>query len=137
MPTNPEETRRIAEMIRNYSEEELTSFRANAKENSFEVILAEREFERRAREAQHTLDLRLIGEQVRWMKFAAMLTAAATLIGAIVGGTAGAILTWWLQRNPPQARLQPSAPAQESEPSSSVDRKGKAESVPSKPPKSN
>ncbi len=130
-----EETRRLSELIRGYTDEELTTFRSNRIEGSIDVILADKEFERRARLAQHELDRKLMLEQVGWMKFASKLTAASTLIAAIVGAAAGALITFWLQPTAPSMQSGPQTPRvqQQSETLMRGDLKDKATSVPSKP----
>jgi hypothetical protein len=92
-----DQTRPLAETVKRMSDEELAAFRADKGDTSLSAIMAEREFERRARLEQHRLDLDLVLRQVQWMKFAAILGSVATLIGAIVG----ALLIFWLQNNPP------------------------------------
>lgn len=127
-----EPTRKLAEDLRNISLEDLAIFRADKLEGSLPVILADKEFERRARLEQHKLDLDLVFEQVRWMKFTAILASVTTLLGAIVG----AILTFWLQKNPPikQSQLPTRSSQQETGASTSVHGIEKAVSVPHQPP---
>ena len=67
------------------SDQELASWQAEWKQNSNFHILAEKEWERRARERQHELDLALMFKQVRWMKYSVMASVIAALLGAIVG----------------------------------------------------
>jgi hypothetical protein len=115
-------------------------------------VLAQLEFERRAQLAQHKLaldtlieqhklaqqllaeqhqlDLKLVVKQVRWMKFSTLAGVISALVGVILG--------WLLQRNWPPTQPQSTAPTVQSQTSASkaVDRKEKAELVPSKPPES-
>jgi len=118
--------------LRNKSDDELAQILVNKIETSLPAILVNKEFERRAQIAQHKLDLQLLLEQVRWMKFTAIIAGVMTLIGAI----AGAILSFWLQGNPKpqQARYLPQRTQQETSSSSSGDRTGKALSNSLDPP---
>jgi len=77
--------------------ENLAAQRDGLRSDTPTAILIDNEFARRNRLHQHELDLDLVAKQVRWMKFAAILGSAATLIGAIVG----ALLIFWLQKPPP------------------------------------
>jgi len=128
----PDKRKTLIEQVRRMSDGELVDFRANKIDTSVDAIVADREFEHRARVHQHDLDLDLLFKQGRWMKFSAMATAAATLIGTIVG----ALLTFWLQSNPqPKQPESPRRPAQEQTgQTSSVDRIEKAVPVPFDPP---
>jgi hypothetical protein len=126
----------LEETLKKMPDDELVRFQGQHENNAQYRILAEKEFQRRERAEQHELDLNLIADQVRWMKFSAILSAAAAIVAAIVGAIGGAILTFWLQSKllQRQLELQPRSSQQESAPSTSVDRKEKAESVPSKTP---
>jgi hypothetical protein len=126
----------LAEELRKKSDDELVRFQGQNENVADYRILAEKEFQRRERLEQHKLDLELMAKQVRWMKFAAILTASFSIIAAIVGAIAGAILTLWLQDkpSPKQSESLPRSSQQESAPSTSVDRTEKTESVPSKSP---
>ena len=123
-----------ADDIKDVPIEDLANQRHGLNDTHPEAILIDNEIKRRARVHQHELDLTLVAQQVRWMKLAAILGAVTTLIGAI----AGALLTFWLQRNLPPAQSQsPARPAQQQSDGSKVgDRTEKAVSVPSKPPES-
>lgn len=90
---NRDDLKTLSDDFRKRTDDELAEIRTNKIDTSLHAILIDKEFERRARIAQHELDLQLVLKQVQWMKFAAILGAIATLIG----GIAGAILTFWLQ----------------------------------------
>jgi hypothetical protein len=94
----------LAHDLSKKSDEELAAFRANKVDTSEYAILADKEFEKRARQKQHELerellaeqhklDLELVIKQVHWMQFSAILGVAGTIVGAIVG----AVLTVWLR----------------------------------------
>lgn len=89
----------IIDRLRNSTDGELATLRAAQKGGGHLLsgILIDQEIARRERLHQHELDLKLIADQVRWMKFTAIITAAATLIAAVVGAIAGAVLAYWLQ----------------------------------------
>jgi hypothetical protein len=125
-------THKLAETLRGLSDVDLAAYRSDKVDSSVQGTLAQKELERRARVHQHELDLKLVANQVRWMKFSAILTAASTLIGTI----AGALLTMWLQRDPQskQANTLPHSTQPQSDKTTSVDRIEKGESVPSKTP---
>jgi hypothetical protein len=125
---DPEE---LAKQIREYSDVQLALAKAD-RPNSLRANLAEQELQRRERLQQHELARKLLLEQVQWMKFSAVVGLLGTIGGAIIG----AVLAYWLQDRPSlrQPELQPRSTQQESVPSTSVDRKEKAESVPSKTP---
>ena len=57
-------------------------------------LLAKWEWERRKLEQQHKFNRAILSEQVKWMKFAAILSAVAIIAGTILG----AILTIVLPR---------------------------------------
>ncbi len=122
------ERKALIEQVRQMSYDELVEYRVNKLEYSMPAILAEQEFERRARVHQHELDLDLLFKQGRWMKFSTIATVAATLIGAILG----VLLTFWLQSNPqPKQPESPVRPAQQqSGEMKSIDRTEKAEISP-------
>jgi len=126
--------RALEEKFKALPDAELARYLAEGTPNSVEVVLIQKEFARRDRLEQHQLDLKLIAEQVRWMKFSAVIG----IVGTIVGVLLTALLTWWLQSNPSVNRSAASTPAvqQQSGQTTSGDRKEKAESVPSKPPES-
>jgi hypothetical protein len=127
----------LTELLKGYTTEAIVTFTANRLPDSLEVLLANRELAQRdahhARSEQHELDLKLIAEQVRWMKFTAILGAVTTIIGTILG----VLLTIWLQRDPP-IKQQEIGNAQLSSNPAHRHRAiiKKAESVPSKPPES-
>jgi hypothetical protein len=127
-----EDAEQLADRLRSHTDAQLASAKADRTPGNLQVILVDREIARRERLHQHELDLKLIAEQVRWMKFTAILGPVTTIIGIIVG----ALLTFWLQQSQPprqlQKELQP-AP-QQSGASTSGDHTEKAESVPSKNP---
>jgi len=127
-----DQTRKLSETLKGISDDELAEYRENHADNTKEGILADRDFERRARIAQHELDVGLVAKQVRWMKFAAILGAVATVVGTIIG----ALLTFRLQRNPQLKQSgSPSRPTQaQNGVSTSVDRTEKAVTSPLKPP---
>ena len=77
----------IIDRLRNSTDGELATLRATQKGGGHLLsgILIDQEIARRERLHQHELALTLIADQVRWMKFTAILTAAATLIAAVVG----------------------------------------------------
>lgn len=76
--------------LKKMSDLELAEFKQGMREDHPRAVLVEKEFERRAREEQHKLDLDLIAKQVRWMKFSVMAAIAAAVIGAL--------LTYFLSR---------------------------------------
>jgi len=133
------ELQKLADDLKRKSDADLAAFRADKNDTSLYAILADKEFARRDRLRQHELDLKLIARQVRWMKFAAI----AMLVAAIVGGAAGAALTYWLQKSPPQVQstppqvqsTPPAAKAQQQKGRAMSGPKEKAESVPSRTPK--
>ena len=117
---NNKELAELAERVRVMSDAELVAFQSGQSEyTSVQTIFFEKEFERRERLEQHKLDLKLMAERLRWMKFAVILTAGASIIAAIVGAIAGAILALWLQPilTPKQPELPPRSTQQESAPS--------------------
>ncbi len=119
-----EDLRKLAEDLRRTSDEGLANFRENHHASTKEGILADKEFERRARLHQHELDRKLLAEQVRWMKFSLLVGVASALAGVILG--------WLLQRNWPPGQSQNITPKVQSEtsPSKAVDHKEKTVSVP-------
>jgi hypothetical protein len=76
-----------------FNDVRLAELRANKPIDSARAILIDKEFERRARIEQHKLDLQLMTQQVRWMKFAVIATILSALLGVILGA--------YLQRNWP------------------------------------
>ena len=128
----------LADKLKAMNDADLTEYQGQNATHPVYSLFAEREFERRGREEQHKhslellakqheLDLKLVMKQVRWMKFSAIIGIAGTIVGAL--------LTAWLQPSRPSPRPQPSVSQAQKETakSTSVDRKEKAESVPSKP----
>ena len=95
---NPEDLKTLSEDIKKRSHEELAQIRTNKIDTSLHAILIDKEFERRARIAQHELDLQLVLKQVRWMKFSVLATIISALLGVIVGA--------YLQRNWPSLQSQ-------------------------------
>jgi len=89
---DPATRKSMTEQVKQMSYEELVAYRANKLDESVPAILADKEFERRARLEQHQLDLNLLAQQVRWMKFTAILGSTTTLIGTIVGAILGSLL---------------------------------------------
>lgn len=130
---------RLADELKSLSDAELAARHNNSGPGSLTIILADKEFERRARVEQHELNMKLMAEQERWMKSTAKVSAWVTLAAALIGATAGVLLTFWLQGTPPPMKSEPQKTQvqTQSEPSTSIDRKEKPESVPSNPPKSN
>ena len=90
--TTTERTKELAEKLKGYSEDELIAFRQN-RDSEIDLVLADRDLARRdaerEREAQHELDRKLIAEQVKWMKFSAVIGVLGTILGALLGA--------WLQ----------------------------------------
>ena len=66
------------------SEIQLAEFKQGFREDHPRAVIVAKEFERRAREAQHKLDLALIAKQVRWMKFSVIAAIAAAIISALL-----------------------------------------------------
>jgi hypothetical protein len=121
-----------ARRLRESSDEHLAVVKAGRAPGNLEAFLADQEIARRDRLKQHELDLRLIADQVRWMKFSTFAGVFGTIAGAIIG----ALIAYWLQDKPSmrQSESVPRSTQQESAPSTSVDRKEKGVSVPSKTP---
>jgi hypothetical protein len=121
-----------AKRLRESTDEHLAVVKAGRVTGNLEAILADQEMARRDRLKQHELDVKLIADQVRWMKFSTVAGVLGTIVGAIIG----ALLTYLLQDRPSlrQSESQPRSTQQESVPSTTVDRTEKAESVPSKTP---
>lgn len=67
------------------TDNELAQWQAGWKPGTENHILAEKEWARRERIAQHDLDLELIAKQVRWMKYSIIASVISALIGAVVG----------------------------------------------------
>lgn len=63
------------------TDEELAVCQSKWQPNSDGHILIEKEWQRRARIAQHELDVKLIKDQVKWMKFSAIVGVVAALAG--------------------------------------------------------
>lgn len=93
-------TKEMAERMRDMSEDDLARIQATESGRP-NAVLVKQEFERRARKAQHDLNLELLREQERWMKsatkFNAWTNVASALIGALTGASVGALLTFWLK----------------------------------------
>lgn len=70
--------------LKQMSDLKLAQFKQGMREDNPRAVLVEKEFERRAREEQHKLDLKLIAEQVRWMKFSVVAVIAAAVIAALL-----------------------------------------------------
>jgi len=83
----------MIEDLKNMNDVELAKWQVDWKEHSHCYVLAQKEWERRAREKQHELDLDLMFKQVQWMKYSVIASATSALIGAIVG----AVLQAWLR----------------------------------------
>jgi len=81
------------ENLKTKSDEELAKWQSSWKPESQLYILAEKEWERRARERQHELDVALILKQVRWMRYSVVASVVAALSGAVIG----ALLQAWLR----------------------------------------
>ena len=122
----------LTENLRKMSAEDLADFQAAQATVPQYAILAEKEFERRARQEQHKLDLELVVKQGQWMKFSAILGIVGTIAGAIIG----ALLIYSLQDKPPPKQLESPrrASQQEKVPAKTANHTEKAESVPSKSP---
>ena len=88
-----EEIEAFVNEFRALSAGELALRRADAGENALISNLVDQELLHREQIAQHKLDVQLIADQVRWMKFSAIFGAVATIVGAV----AGALLTLWLK----------------------------------------
>jgi hypothetical protein len=82
----------VAEDLKNKSDDELARWQAGWKQHGHHHILAQKEWERRARERQHELDLALMFKQVQWMKYSVVASVIAALLGAIVGAVLQASL---------------------------------------------
>ena len=92
--------RKLAKM----SDKDLAAWQAKNPEHSPQFILA-----------QHEWNGRLIAAQVKATRWAAWIA----VVGAIAGGIAGAILTWWLVSKQPvqkEHRETPGAATQQHEP---------------------
>ena len=83
---------------------EIDKIREGLPPDNPEALQIDRLYARIARNEQHTLDLKLIERQVRWMKFAAIIGVIATIAGAILG----ALLTTLIPTCQRQAPLQKS-----------------------------
>jgi hypothetical protein len=124
--TTTERTKEIAEKLKGYSEDELIAFRQN-RDSEIDLVLADRDLARRdaerEREAQHELDRKLIAEQVKWMKFSAVIGVLGTILGALLGA--------WLQstRTLDQRQAARAAVQRQAEGTASVSPKEKTDSV--------
>ncbi|HQN24755.1 MAG TPA: hypothetical protein PK123_07560 [Bacteroidales bacterium] len=85
-----------AEELKSKSPEDLAILAERNDPRSAEGVLIEREWQRRARVAQHEYNkeqinlqharnMELTKKQVRWIKFSAILTAAVTLLAVLLG----------------------------------------------------
>lgn len=83
----------LSDDLKNKSPEELSKFQAGWKPRSECDILSEKEWQRRFMLEQHELDKRLLKEQVKWMKFSALIGFIGILIGAIITGIATFLTT--------------------------------------------
>ncbi|MDQ7838801.1 MAG: hypothetical protein RDU59_09990 [Thermodesulfobacteriota bacterium] len=84
------------------SDLQLAEYKQGCREDNPRAVLVEKEFERRARLEQHKLDLILIGKQVQWMKFSAILGVVAALVGAIIGAYLAVKMPEFLKKQPQQ-----------------------------------
>jgi hypothetical protein len=82
----------IPELLKEKSADELAKLQAGYRPGSDHWILAEKEWDRRARKEQHELDLALILKQVRWMKYSVMASVIAALLGAAIGALLQSLL---------------------------------------------
>jgi hypothetical protein len=106
------------------TDDELAKWQAGWNTSSHYYLLAEKEWERRARIEQHNLNLHLTQEQTKMLKSSlqtsAKVTIAATLIGAIVGAVVQAILPEMIRKAPKTTTQQTTQP--ETKPVTSVAR---------------
>ena len=71
--------------LKKKSDDRLADWQSQFHPNSDTYILAEKEWQRRERLEQHELDLKILREQTKWMKFSAALGVVAVIVGAILG----------------------------------------------------
>ncbi len=125
---------------------ELASWQANSNNEIVRAIVAEKEWQRRARleqdqftkanmERQNEINTSLVEKQVKWIKFSAILTAVATL----AAGIAGSLVTYMLTTES-QKQTKATATQQINQPhietSTSASHPGKKpDKVPLSPPK--
>jgi len=72
------------EELKNKSAEQLANWQSGWKPRTPYDILAEKEWQRRFMLEQHELDKHLLKQQVKWMKFSAIIGFIGILIGAII-----------------------------------------------------
>ena len=89
-------TKEMAERMRDMPEDDLAKIQATESGRPNEV-LAQQEFQRRARKAQHDLNLELLREQEGWMKSASKFNAWTNVAAALIGAAVGVLLTSWLK----------------------------------------
>ncbi len=80
--------------LQDMDDTKLAQHQSGYKPEAYNYILCEKEWQRRAMQKQHEYDLELITEQVRWMKFSALLG----VLGVILGAVAGAFLSTYLMQ---------------------------------------
>ena len=92
-----DEAKRLSEQYKSHSDEQLCTLMANRTPGSIEAILASGElaqrYAQREREEQHKLDLELLAQQIKWMKFSALTGIGETILGVLLGA--------WLQSGEP------------------------------------
>lgn len=84
-----DQANRLTEQYKSHNDEQLCTIIANRTPGSIEAILASGElaqrYAQREREEQHKLDLELLAEQVKWMKFSALTGIGGTMLGVVLG----------------------------------------------------
>lgn len=83
------------------SEDELVKWQAGWKSTSHYYLLAQREWQRRAKVEQQEADNRIIEKQIKLTRFSMIITAIATIAAAILGAWAQSTLT-----RPQEQKLQ-------------------------------
>jgi hypothetical protein len=90
----------ITDDLKKLDDDTLSSHIVGLSRETQHSLLAKWEWERRKLEQQHEYDRKLLAEQVKWMKYSALMAVVSALIGAVVGAILLAVLTWWFSGLP-------------------------------------
>ena len=99
----------LVDTLKKMSDSELTKYQSGWKFGCESYLLADREWQRRERikqhefnkeelELQHQKNTELVKEQVKWVKYSAIVTGTATILAALLG--------WYLGRESQQLKEQ-------------------------------